>query len=705
MIATAETRTKSVTPLPLADTLTACEALVTTGQPDAALRIWDWLRGQAVRHSGPWTRAAALLTKLSREGEAEALLLEAHAEFADGVLFAFIDHARGLRQVGGPNAALGGWALIRARFPHHPVGFIEAAACLRELKQFDAAAELLSEAQRQFPDDLTTVREYAKIAEFQKDWPVALERWSQVCNRFPDHWVGYGGSARALLQLKRQEDADALLRAVSERFSEEVGLLPDLARVAEGRRDWQEALRWWTALRDRAPERSEGHLRMAKCLNRLGENVTAEQLLSAGMEQFPHEQWFWFEYAQIAESTHDYETALARWETARVAWPAAWQPYGGLCNCLRNLKNYPAAQDLLIECLDRFPDEVGPLTGLANLVGRLAPAERHISLTNLQDKIDAFMARRGVSSALLAARATVTAVTQDWKAYHDELAIAVLKFPHDTVLGGMFAAARELHVDEDTTTDKPEAVPVAGDKPLTIGQILSQFDSLGGGRIDGDATRSYGCEFGLIQRDAGIEPLSLLRWSATAPDNLIRMLDRRMEDIGSAENLHVSLTKSDEWGFVERTYGVACNHTNMFGASVTEEMARQNIAKRQKFLARKLRMDLEEASKIFVYRVLGPSLSGDVLDRLFGALRRYGPNTLLYVCTADEGVEPFTVRWVKPGLMIGYIDWFRDGETRHAANVAGWRRICTEAFQLWLRSQAQQSEDRRVSALSADPVK
>ncbi len=673
-------------PPPLPDLLAACEALAAGGQEDAALRIWAWLRGQAARHSGPWIRAATVLARRGRRDEAEALLLDAHARFADGVMFAFVEHGRMLRRSAGPQAALGVWALVRERFPHLPAGYLEAAACLREGQRLDAAGALLAEARAKFPDDLATAWEHAKIAEFAGDWSEALARWDAVRARFPDHWAGYTGSARALLQLKRQEDADVLLRDAGQRFPDEPGLLPDLARAAEGRRDWEEALGHWTALKNRAPERSEGYLRAAKCLSRLGRIDEAERLYLDGAQRFPQERWFLFEYAQIAESMHDYDRAIDRWGKARELWPEAWPPYGGLSNCLRHLKKYAETQDLLIDCLGRFPDEVGPLSGLANLIGRITPADRRISLADLQEKIAAFIARRGASPASMAAHAMVTAVTQDWKAYHDELAVAVRQFPHDTVLGGMFAAARELYCDEAAAGDRlVEARPAADghDRPLTIAQILGQFDSLGGGRLDGDKDRGYGCEFGLIQRDAGIEPLSLLRWTTVAPHSVIRLLERRMEGVGDLETLRVSLTKSDEWSFVDYSYEIACNHTNMFGASVTEAVARKNISKRQQFLGRKLIADLEEASKIFVYRALGEPLPDDVLDRLFTAVRAYGPNTLLYVRTADDVAEPFTVRWAKPGLMIGYIDWFRDGEKSHSANVAGWRRVCTESFHLW----------------------
>jgi hypothetical protein len=174
-----------------------------------------------------------------------------------------------------------------------------------------------------------------------------------------------------------------------------------------------------------------------------------------------------------------------------------------------------------------------------------------------------------------------------------------------------------------------------------------------------------------------------------------------MEGIGNPKTLHVSLTNSDEWGFVDRAYNVSCNHTNMFGASVARDAALRNISTRQKFLARKLLTDLEEARKIFVYRVLGPSLDEETLDRLFVALRRYGPNTLLYVRTADEVAQPFTVQWVRPGLMVGYIDWFRDGEKNHTANVSGWRRVCSAAFNLW--QQAEQGLGRELAELSIHP--
>jgi hypothetical protein len=56
--------------------------------------------------------------------------------------------------------------MVRDLFPQLPAGYIEGAACLRQIKQLDTAETLLSEAQAIFPDYPATAWEYAKIVEF-----------------------------------------------------------------------------------------------------------------------------------------------------------------------------------------------------------------------------------------------------------------------------------------------------------------------------------------------------------------------------------------------------------------------------------------------------------------------------------------------------------------------------------------------------------
>jgi hypothetical protein len=102
-------------------------------------------------------------------------------------------------------------------------------------------------------------------------------------------------------------------------------------------------------------------------------------------------------------------------------------------------------------------------------------------------------------------------------------------------------------------------------------------------------------------------------------------------------------------------------------------------------MRRKLIDDLENGSKIFVYRVPDRVLAPDELRRLRRAMESYGDNTLLYVRLAKPSHPPGTVEQVEDGLMVGYIDRFEvkpDGALT-APNPAGWLAVCERAHELW----------------------
>ena len=63
--------------------------------------------------------------------------------------------------------------------------------------------------------------------------------------------------------------------------------------------------------------------------------------------------------------------------------------------------------------------------------------------------------------------------------------------------------------------------------------------------------------------------------------------------------------------------------------------------------------------KIFVYRVTDRNLREEEIDSIWRAVRAYGDSTLLYVRYEDAEHPNGTVAIVKPGLMVGYMDRFK----------------------------------------------
>jgi hypothetical protein len=130
-------------------------------------------------------------------------------------------------------------------------------------------------------------------------------------------------------------------------------------------------------------------------------------------------------------------------------------------------------------------------------------------------------------------------------------------------------------------------------------------------------------------------------------------------------------------------------HTFVDADSMPRDRMYAQVCRRLQYLREKLIADLENPTKVFVYRDHKRNLTHDQLSALHAALRSYGDTTLLYVRYQDEAHPNGTVEVVKPGLIIGYIDRFvldRDGNTI-GLPTASWLTICRETWRLWPTAQ------------------
>ncbi len=87
--------------------------------------------------------------------------------------------------------------------------------------------------------------------------------------------------------------------------------------------------------------------------------------------------------------------------------------------------------------------------------------------------------------------------------------------------------------------------------------------------------------------------------------------------------------------------------------------------------------DLEILEKIFVYRPT-PVPEMSLIEKIFGAMRKYGDNTLLFVRPADADHAAGTVEIARPGLMIEIHRRIAAAKaiTTRVPNFTSWLQIC-----------------------------
>lgn len=205
---------------------------------------------------------------------------------------------------------------------------------------------------------------------------------------------------------------------------------------------------------------------------------------------------------------------------------------------------------------------------------------------------------------------------------------------------------------------------------LSATELVQRFESLG-----------QNCEFGLVQRRCNAEPLGLLRFASAPLPKLLAALDAGFAHMGSSESVRVELSNNGrEFMVTDTTYGIVY-HAWVDAGEMTAQALHKREVRRVPLLVRKLLEDLASAEKIFVFKGMGAIPEEEVYP-LAVALRRYGPNTLLFVTLSNDATKVGTVEVRGPGFLVGYLDRFAPGEDAHDLSFDPWLGVCRNAFRL-----------------------
>lgn len=203
--------------------------------------------------------------------------------------------------------------------------------------------------------------------------------------------------------------------------------------------------------------------------------------------------------------------------------------------------------------------------------------------------------------------------------------------------------------------------------PATDGDLLRCFESLGDN-----------CEFGLVQRYAGVEPLGLFRFNFTTLSALVTGLEKRFSDLGLPGRVQV--TWSNEWIVSEQIYGFQY-HTFNSDASLDAEQLASKQSHWLRYMAGKFIERLQLNDRIFI-RKGEVSTDESSIRSLHAAMRQFGDVTLLWVCAADEGHLAGTVEWLDAGLMRGWLCRFAPYDRAVDVDLVSWLQLCRRAWAL-----------------------
>ncbi|HYZ34534.1 MAG TPA: hypothetical protein VE684_19890, partial [Crenalkalicoccus sp.] len=361
--------------------------------------------------------------------------------------------------------------------------------------------------------------------------------------------------------------------------------------------DWRVVLRALALLEDAAVGRPAAELHAAAALREAGRHDEADALLGMACRHHPASVPVAVEYAWIAHRLGRREEAILRWEEVCARFPEDPAGYYGLAVALRAAGRLMRLEEHLRAALARFPDHpfcLAEWAALAEAQGDRPEAERR--WRELLARVpDSPLGPLGLlrllraSERLLEAGAVREAAAQ--------------RFPQEPEFGA------------------PQAMPMrmapAASLPPDAMELALGFESLG-----------ENCEFAFVQQRLGTDPLGLLRWVGISLGALLAGLRTGFAGLGDRATTNINAYER-EYGVVDRRYGLLF-HTFIRADSQPAEQVLARQLQRLHFLRRKLLAELEAAEKIFVFKVAEPLPEGRVAE-LHTALRRYAPNTLLYV--------------------------------------------------------------------------
>jgi tetratricopeptide (TPR) repeat protein len=392
----------------------------------------------------------------------------------------------------------------------------------------------------------------------------------------------------------------------------------------------------WGILAARLRDDPESHLNALAGLVERDKLDVAEAGYRDALARFPPNVMIASRYARVAERRRDWAEAVRRWEEVRARFPNNRLAQQALAASLVRAGNADTAEALLCNLLAPF--QGSDLAAADEMVRRLMIDHARMA-TNRGDLAEA----------------------------HRRWQNLLRQLPGDEAVQNGW---RELQALEDPMA-ADVAAPAEGEKSPHAG-LMARFEGLGGT-----------CEFGLVQRNFGAEPLGLFRWVSLSAANLRLALEDRLAGIGEPEFTRLGISDAHKFNTSDTRYGLAM-HT--FIADSGQDRARLlvQLQLRMRFLRDKLLQDLAAGEKVFLYRCRRDTRAEDIAPIAAALLAYNCGNVLLAVKRASPEDPAHAVRWLAPGVLSGNI---RDGRkeprgTGWAVDFEAWLETCQQAVVL-----------------------
>lgn len=546
------------------------------------------------------------------------------------------------------------------------------AAELIASSRFEEADRLLSAGIARKPDNFELRLQHAYSAHNSARYAEAVARWDDIRARWPDHAMAWSASASNRRELGRIDEAKDLIEQALARFPTDLIAVSEATRIFDRVGDPERSLALSDALMrldPRQPLWRRNHLSRLIALARFED---AAALLDETSE---------------ADRTHA-ELAIGAVLIAlrRADWAGAQRGLENYAPRGAEPTHHQAVRSAAFERALHQPEEARILW--AHLIG-IEPDDREA----LHHHAEALIRCGRYAEAGAAIERALESHLDDYHLLFDQALLARRTDRWDDAIDGFERLLRRQPSDEDARNflaqarmDRAHALLEAGTVPShaaerqdvglveddDVRRLLLGFESLG-----------QDCEFGLVQRRYGAEPLGLFRWNANDAGMLLKASDMTFEGMGDPANTLMGLWADYEYHLTDRRWGFAF-HTWISRHEAERDALFAKMCRRIAFLRSKLLDDLASGDKIFVHKTHETEV--ELVRALLASLRQHGPVRLLWVRSlaalpnADQ--RGGTVDEIEPGLYAGYLSRFGNGPGVWQIPFEEWVRLCRAAVAL-----------------------
>jgi tetratricopeptide (TPR) repeat protein len=188
----------------------------------------------------------------------------------------------------------------------------------------DAAAWTLGEAAAPCPDLPASPEESMVVAERAEqagDFAKAQSIWADIRRRHPSFAPAYLSAAICARRLRRNDEADRLLRDALERCPDHYRVAIEYAWNAYYRFDFAESLERWGRVNVEFPQATSGPAGIGLSLIKLRRLDEAEVFLQSAVTRFPNDADVAVVLAEVSSARQDWAAAMARWRELRLRFP------------------------------------------------------------------------------------------------------------------------------------------------------------------------------------------------------------------------------------------------------------------------------------------------------------------------------------------------------------------------------------------------